>query len=196
MLLLPVLGVGRVQPGVGHLGRGVRVGCGRRDEGARGRSASADETIIQPRMRRREVGNSATFGALTGHAAGLLGDGALGDCVQAAGQRGGGAENTGHGLAAEVRSLPSVTEEGGKTEKTRSAASQTSLALSCSIRMISPKTRVNAHSAILLAAWPLAMPDNPWSEFPLSGAPGRQSSGALFRRRTERFDQILTESHS
>ena len=94
------------------------VGCGRRDEGARGRSASADETIIQPRMRRREVGNSATFGALTGHAAGLLGDGALGDCVQAAGQRGGGAENTGHGLAAEVRSLPSVTEEGGKTEKT------------------------------------------------------------------------------
>ena len=64
------------------------------------------------------MGNSATFGALTGHAAGLLGDGALGDCVQAAGQRGGGAENTGHGLAAEVCSLPSVTEEGGKTGKT------------------------------------------------------------------------------
>ena len=69
-----------------------------RGEGQR----QGDETIIQARLRRREVGNSATFGALTGHAAGLLGDGALGDCVQAAGQRGGGAENTGHGLAAEV----------------------------------------------------------------------------------------------
>ena len=73
----------------------------------RGRSASERGGRVDksnPGCSWRGSGNSRTFGRLTCHAAGLLGDGALGHRVEAAGQRGRGAENTGHGLAAEDRS--------------------------------------------------------------------------------------------
>ena len=104
VLLLPVPGVRRVQPGVSHLGRGVGVGCGRTTEGKVSVERGGRVDKSNPGCSWRGSGNSRTFGRLTCHAAGLLGDGALGHRVEAAGQRGRGAENTGHGLAAEDRS--------------------------------------------------------------------------------------------
>ena len=136
VLLLPVLGVGGVEPGVGHLGGRVGIGCGTgeggrrgerggerrerttRDEsptrgigsngegqarGARGRRRRLDARRgdrpmigiglkISPRRARR------SGGARTGVAAGGLGGvhRTLGHRVKAAGQGGGGAEDTGH----------------------------------------------------------------------------------------------------
>ena len=161
MLLLPILGVGGVEPGVGHLGgrvgircvtggRGRRGGSGgerrerrARDEspthgigsnrgdgetrGARGRRRRLDARRgdrpmigiglkISPRRARH------SGGARTGVAAGGLGGvhGALGHRAEATGQRGSGAEDTGHlgawrcaqlvvRLRAFVRSQPVLT---------------------------------------------------------------------------------------
>ena len=79
----------------------------REDDGGEGQRRSEAGELTNPTPDARGgagQGNSRTFGRLTCHAAGLLGDGALGHRVEAAGQRGRGAENTGHGLAAEDRS--------------------------------------------------------------------------------------------
>ena len=128
----------------------------------RGRSASERGGRVDksnPGCSWRGSGNSRTFGRLTCHAAGLLGDGALGHRVEAAGQRGRGAENTGHGLAAEDRSRE-CDPRGAKYPGSRG---------------LKPDSRVQGSIARLLdTPPPLALPNhagdriNPHGKIPLS----------------------------
>ena len=155
----------------------------------RGRSASERGGRVDksnPGCSWRGSGNSRTFGRLTCHAAGLLGDGALGHRVEAAGQRGRGAENTGHGLAAEDRSRE-CDPRGAKYPGSRGLED----------------SRVQGSIARLLdTPPPLALPnhrrrqDKSTRENSVVKVRADSPVGAVSPRHTQRFDQILTETHS
>ena len=153
----------------------------------RGRSASERGGRVDksnPGCSWRGSGNSRTLGRLTCHAAGLLGDGALGHRVEAAGQRGRGAENTGHGLAAEDRSRECDPEG-------RSTRVQEDSSLTQEFRVQSLDTPP-----------PLALPnhrrrqDKSTRENSVVKVRADSPVGAVSPRHTRRFDQILTETHS
>ena len=132
----------------------------------------------------RGSGNSRTFGRLTCHAAGLLGDGALGHRVEAAGQRGRGAENTGHGLAAEDRSRE-CDPRGAKYPGSRG---------------LKPDSRVQGsiarHPSASRAAKSCRRQDKSTRENSVVKVRADSPVGAVSPRHTRRFDQILTETHS
>ena len=123
----------------------------------RGRSASERGGRVDksnPGCSWRGSGNSRTFGRLTCHAAGLLGDGALGHRVEAAGQRGRGAENTGHGLAAEDRSRecdPRGAKYPGSRGRLKSSGFNRSTPLRLSRCQIIAGDRINPHGKIPLS---------------------------------------------
>ena len=164
----------------GALGSAAR---GRR----RGRSASERGGRVDksnPGCSWRGSGNSRTFGRLTCHAAGLLGDGALGHRVEAAGQRGRGAENTGHGLAAEDRSRE-CDPRGAKYPGSRG---------------LKPDSRVQGsiarHPSASRAAKSCRRQDKSTRENSVVKVRADSPVGAVSPRHTRRFDQILTETHS
>jgi len=153
----------------------------------RGRSASERGGRVDksnPGCSWRGSGNSRTFGRLTCHAAGLLGDGALGHRVEAAGQRGRGAENTGHGLAAEDRSRE-CDPRGAKYPGSRG---------------LKPDSRVQGsiarHPSASRAAKSCRRQDKSTRENSVVKVRADSPVGAVSPRHTRRFDQILTETHS
>lgn len=153
----------------------------------RGRSASERGGRVDksnPGCSWRGSGNSRTFGRLTCHAAGLLGDGALGHRVEAAGQRGRGAENTGHGLAAEDRSRE-CDPRGAKYPGSRG---------------VKPDSRVQGsiarHPSASRAAKSCRRQDKSTRENSVVKVRADSPVGAVSPRHTRRFDQILTETHS
>lgn len=153
----------------------------------RGRSASERGGRVDksnPGCSWRGSGNSRTFGRLTCHAAGLLGDGALGHRVEAAGQRGRGAENTGHGLAAEDRSRE-CDPRGAKYPGSRG---------------LKPDSRVQGsiarHPSASRAAKSCRRQDKSTRENSVVKVRADSPVGAVSLRHTRRFDQILTETHS
>ena len=154
----------------------------------RGRSASERGGRVDksnPGCSWRGSGNSRTFGRLTCHAAGLLGDGALGHRVEAAGQRGRGAENTGHGLAAEDRSRE-CDPRGAKYPGSRG---------------LKPDSRVQGSIArrtpsASRAAKSCRRQDKSTRENSVVKVRADSPVGAVSPRHTRRFDQILTETHS
>ena len=153
----------------------------------RGRSASERGGRVDksnPGCSWRGSGNSRTLGRLTCHAAGLLGDGALGHRVEAAGQRGRGAENTGHGLAAEDRSRE-CDPMGAKYPGSRG---------------LKPDSRVQGsiarHPSASRAAKSCRRQDKSTRENSVVKVRADSPVGAVSPRHTRRFDQILTETHS
>ena len=151
----------------------------------RGRSASERGGRVDksnPGCSWRGSGNSRTFGRLTCHAAGLLGDGALGHRVEAAGQRGRGAENTGHGLAAEDRSRE-CDPRGAKYPGSRGRLKSSGFNRSTPLRL----SRVPNHRR---------RQDKSTRENSVVKVRADSPVGAVSLRHTRRFDQILTETHS